>query len=349
MALALILHAGAGSPSEVPKDPKITRVLVEALDAGWSALLQDDSSELAVLNVLRILEASPYFDAGYGSYPNEFGRVYQDVALMRGSGQFAAVMNIPRLKFPSQFAADTLNSRSSSITLAWSDERMKEIEQLPEQDRERYGLVLKHEELIAEIALRATEQYREAVFNSSKSEKKNKIKIGGTVGCVARDAGGRIFAGTSTGGTPLKPHSRVGDSAVIGAGTYADDSICGLSATGEGEAFLSSLVSGHVIARARIAMEKQADIFSLKPEKLSLIILEELVRMEEKNGGQGGMIVLPRIGPPLYAFNSKIMHVALRYIIKDYSLSECGYSQGESTDQGTLREEYGIMLNSSLL
>jgi beta-aspartyl-peptidase (threonine type) len=129
-----------------------------------------------------------------------------------------------------------------------------------------------------------------------------------------RDGEGRLFAGTTTGGTMKKPDGRIGDAPIIGAGVFADDEVCGLSASGHGEAILKSLISGYIIADIRSFLRADSTRFEKDPELLKKILISELNDMRRRHPGQdAGFIVIPKKGAPSYAFNSLAMPVAVRH------------------------------------
>lgn len=302
--LAVILHGGAGSPTTInPNEPEVP-VMRQALDAAWGALLEGKPGECAVVEALRVMEGCEYFDAGYGSYPNEHGRVRCDVALMRGNGDFMSLLNMQRVKFPSQVAADLL-SPGKNLMAVWTDEMVRALDQSTHETKVRYGWVASEEEMVAPFAL---EKARERQTNQQRRAGNHD-----TVGCVVRDGNGRIFAGTSTGGILLKPDGRIGDAPILGAGVFADDALAGLSATGHGEAILKSLLSGFVVADIRSFLRADGARFEREPELLMKILAAEIDEMSRKYpGAEAGLIVIPARGMPAYHFNSKLMPIAVR-------------------------------------
>ncbi|MBN8548856.1 MAG: isoaspartyl peptidase/L-asparaginase [Deltaproteobacteria bacterium] len=301
-SLSVIIHGGAGSPKEIQENPREVPFLKTALDAAWSALLSGQTGDKAVVAALRVLEACEYFDSGYGSYPNQQGLARCDVALMRGNGDFISLLNTRRLIHPSQAALDQFTP-GKSLMAVWTDQMMARIDSASTEEKERYGWVATEAEMIAPFAVEAV---RKHTANSPVSNHD-------TVGCVVRDAQGRIFAGTSTGGIMLKPDGRVGDSPILGAGVFADDEVCGLSATGDGEIILKSLLSSYVAADIRSFLRADPQRFEKDPQLLKTILSTELADMRRKYPkGEAGMIVIPKRGNPAYAFNSKVMSVAMR-------------------------------------
>jgi L-asparaginase / beta-aspartyl-peptidase len=291
--MGVILHGGAGGfLSEEDCNVK-EPYLKEALDAAWGALSSGDSGERAVVAALKVLEGCEYFDAGYGSFPNEHGNVFLDVALMRGNGDFISLMNVRRLRYPSQLALDMFRP-GRSLQRVWTERLQRGVEASDDQLKERYGFARTEEEMISPYAVEANRRHRQKVSKGT-----------GTVGCVVRDKEGRIFAGTSTGGTPNKPDGRIGDSPIVGAGVFADDEICGLSATGHGETILKSMVSGMVVASVRQAMRNQSELLE---SSLRKILADELDEMSRKYpNAEAGIVLIPQSGPPVYAFSAETM------------------------------------------
>ena len=291
--IAVIVHGGAGSSAETAADNKIVPVLRQATSAAWDCLQRGDAGELAVVAALRVLEDSEFFDAGYGSFPNEHDEIYVDAAIMRGNGDYAAFMNIPRVRFPCEIALDALTS-GARVQRVWTERMDRALLAAAADWKHRVGLANSHSELIAPHARAATERVRKSG---------HKAKSGDTIGCVVRDRNGKLVAGTSTGGTANKPDGRIGDAPIVGSGVYAHDQIVALSATGLGEAILGSLLSSAIVIRLR---DKNASGFDIKS-----IAESELANMRKLySDANAGVILLAPSGDPVYAFNSAAMSVA---------------------------------------
>ena len=286
---AVIVHGGAGSSVETASDQDVLPLIRAATNAAWSCLQRDDRAELAVVAALRVLEDSEFFDAGYGSFPNENDEIYVDAALMRGNGDYAAFLNVPRVRFPSEIALNALVP-GARVQRVWT-QRMDAALLAADLDwKHRVGLAASHAELIAPFANAASMRVRKQ--NSSP-------RSGDTVGCVVRTRSGALAAGTSTGGTANKPDGRIGDAPIIGSGVYAHDDIVALSATGYGEAILGSLLSSAIVVRIR---ETKQDLKS--------IAVSELNNMSKIYAdAQAGIILLPAVGAPVFAFNAAAMSV----------------------------------------
>lgn len=282
--LAVIVHGGVGSKKVVAPDER--EGVRDACEAAWKELSNSGDGLRAVVAGLTVLEENEIFDAGYGSYPNDQGQVFMDVGLMAGSGIFKSILNIARVRHPSLVALDNFNP-ARSLMRVWTQEDQTKLDASSSEIKARYGWVKTHEEMVSPMARAASDSFRGK-------------EVHGTVGCLVRDAQGRLFAGTSTGGTAAKVVGRIGDSPIIGAGVYARDGITALSATGHGESILSSLISGHIISRIR------ADV-----QEASVILEEELQQFKSSYPVKRvGLILLPAGGVPLFGSIGGAMPVA---------------------------------------
>jgi beta-aspartyl-peptidase (threonine type) len=298
----VIIHGGVGSLADQNKYPRYILPMQTALDAAWSSLKAGLPPERAAVNAIRVLEACELFDAGYGSFPNTEGEVYLDVGLMRGNGDFIALMNLSHVFHPSEVAFDLL-IKDNALQKVWTDADRARLARSEAELKKRYGWVATHAELTAPLAIE---------LNKAASKIVN-FKGGGTVGCVIRDGDGKIVALTSTGGTPNKVPGRIGDSPIVGAGVYANDSFGGLSATGHGESIMGSLLSGHILHRMRESVMRDELSFSKNKGLLGEIVQEELKNMERDfPDAKAGIIVMPKRGTPIGIHNSRMMPVAWR-------------------------------------
>ena len=308
---SIILHGGVASPSEIDTSFPEAPFLREALESGWDSLMRGEKGERVVVSALRALEACEYFDAGYGSFPNENGDLFMDVALMRGNGDFSSLMNLTCCRHPSEVAYDRWEEGRSLMRVV-TPALANEIRQSSKETLDRYGYTSQPAELVSPYAVRCAEM-----------AKRRRLQKGGTVGCVVRDWNGRIFAGTSTGGTPNKPDGRIGDSPIVCGGVFADDEIGGLSATGDGEVILKSGISGMVVAGMRARMRSDRGWYAKNPVALRELVQEEMSEMRRKYPlSEAGFIVMPLEGDPAYCFNAKLLYVAHRTGNRDQIISE---------------------------
>src|SRR6202795_861788 len=301
MKPSLIVHGGAW---DIPDEAvaACNEGCGNALAAGWSVLASGGSAIEAVEAAIIVLEDDPVFDAGYGSHLNADGKVECDAIVMDGASLRAgATAGLQRIKNPIRLARKILEECPHMMLIAGGAERFA-------KDR---GLALcKPEELVSEAEW-------EAYLRCSKDEHAAEHHRGheqGTVGAVALDSNGHLFAATSTGGTCCKLPGRVGDSPLIGCGCYADSEAGGVSCTGYGEAIM------------KIVMAKTAVDFLRRPllsgeNELAVAnrAAQDAVRLLAARGkGTGGLILIDRSGTPGFAFNTPRM--AYGYVNPDGTL-----------------------------
>ncbi len=242
--IALAIHGGCGVlplDSMSPEDwAEARRDLARALAAGWAELTQGGSAVAAVEAAVVVMEDSPHFNAGHGAALNEDGIHELDASIMDGATLEAGAVSAARgIRNPVRAARALMqDGRAVFLTGIAADNFAagSGLEVMPQD----YFTTDKRVE-----ALAAMKAHAAAGTEATENEKH------GTVGAVALDGAGHLAAATSTGGYTNKPAGRVGDSPVIGAGTYARDGICAVSGTGKGEFFIRHVV-GHEIA-ARMA------------------------------------------------------------------------------------------------
>ena len=291
---AIVIHGGAGTIDKKNMD-KATEdayytALNEALDAGEQILATGGKSIDAVVAAIKIMEDNPLFNAGKGAVFTHEGKNELDASIMRGDNQMAgAVGGVTTVKNPILLARAILE-RSDHVMMVgkgaeafaaacdleivdpsyfYTEKRWKSLQDILKQDSVKTQL--------------------------SEDEKGNKKH--GTVGCVALDIDGNIVAGTSTGGMTNKRYNRVGDAPIIGAGTYADNSTCGVSCTGHGEFFIRFTVARDIAAM----MEYKGITLN---EACNEIVYNKLV----KKGGEGGLIALDKYGNIEMPFNTSGMY-----------------------------------------
>ena len=275
----ITVHGGAGAnPAEAGDFRQGMR---DAALAGWRVLADGGAALDAVERAVRALEDDPRFNAGRGSVLNRDGVVEVDASIMEGDRlQCGAVAALSRIANPITVARRLLESRRQVLLVGEGALAFARSVGIPDcdpaslvTDRQRK----RHAELARQPATRG----------------------GGTVGAVALDRNGTIAAATSTGGTPGKLPGRVGDSALIGCGTYADSSIGGVSCTGDGEAIIR-VVLGHRALRYL----KDAD----DPDYAAKVAVDLLV---DEGGGQGGLILIDWRGRVGFATSTPLMPVAM--------------------------------------
>lgn len=234
----LIVHGGAGRGRLRPDaraDADLRRDLARAVEAGWRELA--GGAEAACVAAVRVLEDSPLFNAGTGSALAADGGVWCDASLMCGDGRAGAVAALHGIRHPIS-AAQAL-AHADGAPLLWSG-RSAELAALHRVEQ------IDPARMVTERQRRRLERY---VERERERQAGGRGATGGTVGAVCLDAAGALAAATSTGGYVGKPPARIGDSAVVGAGTWADARTCAVSATGDGEPFMRVLFAHEIHAR----------------------------------------------------------------------------------------------------
>jgi beta-aspartyl-peptidase (threonine type) len=283
----LVVHGGAGIIEQGTLTPEqeaaIRDALARALEAGGSILRSGGGALDAVEAAVKMLEDDEHFNAGRGSVFTYEGRIEMDAAVMDGRNRDAgAVTGVTATRNPVSLARRVMEdsphvllsregadrfSRERGIEQVGPDwfevpERRRQLEELKARGADHFDVEMKY----------------------------------GTVGAVARDKAGHVAAATSTGGITGKRWGRIGDSPLIGSGTYADDRAGAVSATGSGEFFIRAVVAHEVCARARLA-----DQDVLSAARATIADMGAL-------GGTGGVIVVGPDGRGGWAFNSKGMY-----------------------------------------
>ena len=291
--VAIAIHGGAGvierSSMTKERETAIRADLERAVRAGYARLTAGASSLDAVSAAIIVLEDSPYFNAGKGAVYTADGTHELDAAIMDGARRRAgAVAGVHRVKNPILLARAVME-RSDHVLLSGTGAeafaRLQNLNMVPPSyfDTPERLKALREAQRLEKLNPKAALPHK-AYF--------------GTVGAVALDQSGDLAAATSTGGMTNKRYGRIGDTPLIGAGTYADRS-CAVSATGHGEYFIRSVVAYDICARVayRGSSVKQA---------AETVILDELKSL----GGEGGGITIDRAGNIAMPFNSLGMYRA---------------------------------------
>lgn len=239
---ALAIHGGCGVMAKVDLSEAewidARADLAKALRNGWTILKQGGSALDAVQAAVQVMEDSPHFNAGHGAALNEAGEHELDAAIMDGETLAAgAVAAARRIRNPVLAARAVMASKNVLMLFGRAADNYARSQ----------GLA------IVEPSYFTTERCKKALEAMKAHERAGTAKTAseaekhGTVGAVALDAAGHLAAATSTGGYTNKPEGRIGDSPIIGAGTYARDGVCAISGTGQGEFFIRHVV-GHEVA-----------------------------------------------------------------------------------------------------
>ncbi|HEY0427694.1 MAG TPA: isoaspartyl peptidase/L-asparaginase [Pyrinomonadaceae bacterium] len=328
--LGFMIHGGAGVIRKgdlTPEKEKAYREkLEEALTTGYKALQAGKTSVDAVEIAIKILEDSPLFNAGKGAVFTADGRNELDAAIMNGKDLMAgSVAGLHHVKNPISLARAVMEKSPQVMMIGDGAEKFAKevgIELVDEKyfwTQERWDnlqMVIKEEKEKEKKKQEKEKNKKEKSQNTQSDENQNysttmpqsvldsDYSKFGTVGAVALDKDGNIAAGTSTGGMTYKKYGRVGDAPIIGAGTFANNATCAVSATGWGEFFIRLGVARDISAM----MEYRALPLQFAADQ---VIKTKLQNM----GGDGGVIAIDKFGNMAISFNSEGMYRA--YIDKD--------------------------------
>ncbi|AXC50943.1 isoaspartyl peptidase/L-asparaginase [Paracoccus suum] len=287
---ALAVHGGAGtilrSKVTPEKEAAYHAALHRVLEAG-QAVLQDGGSAIdAVTAAVVVLEDEPLFNAGRGAVYTAAGEQEMDAAVMDGRDrQAGAVAGIFGPKNPIRVARLVMDSPQVMLAGAPAIELAREAG-LPFGDRDYFFTEARWTALQETLALRASGEVET-----------DPARRHGTVGAVALDLSGNLAAATSTGGMTAKAPGRIGDAPIIGAGTFADNATCAISATGHGEVFIRWTAAAEIAARMRHAGQTLE-------QAATAVVMEDLM----PNDGSGGLIAVDRYGNIAMPFNCEGMY-----------------------------------------
>lgn len=287
MPLALAVHGGAWNVPDGDIAPHREGV-AKALEAGWRMLARGGDALDVVEAVVRLLEDDPTFNAGYGAHLNGAGELQLDASIMEGGGLRAgAVAAVRRVRHPVCLARAVLEHSPHVLLVADGAQAFA---------REQGIALCRNRDLLVGRELERYERIRrgETELVEREFDEREAANGHGTVGAVACDARGHLAAATSTGGTQDKAPGRVGDSPIIGAGTYADDRVGAVSATGQGESILRlTLAKGAIDRMAR----------GSTPGRAGRAALDTLDRID----GKAGLILVDRAGRAAAVYNTPRM------------------------------------------
>jgi len=289
--LAIAIHGGAGVIDRAQMAPERAASYLAglslALDAGYAILERGGSSLDAVAEAVRILEDDPQFNAGRGAVLTHSGEAELDASIMDGVGPRAgAVAGVRHVKNPIGLARLIMDKSPYVMLIGEGAEEFAREQALEFVPNTYFRTPYREQEL-----QRAIQRERQ-----SDQGARAPGTITGTVGAVALDRAGNLAAATSTGGTTNKRYGRVGDSPIIGAGTYANNESCAVSATGTGEFFIRSVVAYDIHALIQYKQLSLADA------------AKEVVQVKVKRaGGDGGIIAIDRTGQITLEFNCEGM------------------------------------------
>ncbi|VVT17572.1 isoaspartyl peptidase/L-asparaginase family protein [Erythrobacter sp. EC-HK427] len=285
---AIALHGGAGTLSREAMTPEreaeYTASLQAALDAGAAILAEGGTAEDAIVAVITILEDDPLFNAGRGAVLTWDGGISHDASIMLGDSRAAgATAGTSTVRHPILLAQEVMRDGRHVFLSGAGAEEFADRTELERMEPEWF---------ITQPRVEALERYR---ANSTASLADDEHRYG-TVGAVARDRHGNLAAGTSTGGMTGKRWDRIGDAPIIGAGTYADNRACAVSATGTGEYFIRANVASSICNLMRLT--------GMGPREAADNLMAEVAEL----GGSGGVIVVSPQGEAAFSFNTSGMY-----------------------------------------
>lgn len=295
---SIVIHGGAGTilrdKMSTEVEAEYREVLTKAVKAGHQVLQRGGSSTEAVTQAILVMEDSPLFNAGRGAVFTHDGEVELDASIMRGDDLNAgAVTGVKRVRNPILLAEQVMLNSPHVMLMGAGAEAFAETRELDMVENSYF-----HTERRRRQLQRVIDSDQDVAASEDATDDFEARKFS-TVGAVALDQKGTISAGTSTGGMTNKRFGRIGDSPIIGAGTYADNSTCGISATGHGEYFIRAAVAHDICARVKY---QGVDLASAA----QAVINQRLVKM----GGDGGVIGIDPKGEVVYAFNTPGMYRA---------------------------------------
>jgi L-asparaginase / beta-aspartyl-peptidase len=316
--LAFMIHGGAGvikkgslSPE---KEAEFRKKLEDALTAGYKALQDGKTGLDAVEMAIRIMEDSPLFNAGKGAVFTADGINELDASIMDGKTLKAgAVAGLHRVKNPISLARKVMENSPHVMMVGvgaekfaaeqkielvspkyfWTKHRWDSLQQIIKEEKAKEK---KTKALSKNSSSKSPQDVGESALLETQKNSENKF---GTVGAVALDSEGNLAAGTSTGGMTYKKYGRVGDAPIIGAGTFANNETCAVSATGWGEYFIRLGVARDISS----LMEYRAMPIQ---DAVDLVIQKKLQAL----GGDGGVIAVDKFGNMGISFNSEGMYRA---------------------------------------
>lgn len=295
--VAIALHGGAGTITRAHMSPEqeaaYRLAMDKAVSLGYRRLSEGVSGDLVVVEVLQTLEDSPLFNAGIGAVMTWEGLHELDASIMNGATREAgAVAGVRHIRSPIA-AAHQVMVHSPHVLLTGTG---------AEQFAEQQGLALVDNAVFTtERRQKALVEYKRVRAQASRLSEQDDYpdyKFG-TVGIAVRDSRGNLSAGTSTGGMTGKRWGRVGDSPIIGAGTYADNASCAVSATGHGEYFIRYQVASDICARMKylgVTLQQAADA-----------VINGVLRDVD---GEGGVVAVDHEGNVALVFNTEGMYRA---------------------------------------
>lgn len=296
--IGIAIHGGAGTISRTnmteQQEQAYHAMLKHAVNQGYAVLERGGSSVDAVTAAVLVLEDSPLFNAGKGAVYT-FDETHElDASIMDGRDRNAgAVAGVTTVKNPILLARAVMEKSVHVMLSGRGAEQFAKEQQLELVDNSYFDTEFRYEALKRAKQAMAPQPHQAAVAYDPAWRM-------GTVGAVAIDRSGNLAAATSTGGMTAKRYGRVGDAPVIGAGNFADNSSCAVSATGHGEYFIRYQVASEICSRAKYQ------------QKTAAVSAREVIAELKQIGGDGGVIVADKSGQLSWVFNTEGMYRAMR-------------------------------------
>ena len=302
---SVVVHGGAGVIDRAQMSPELEAeyrlALSRALSDAAAALEANASALDAVEAAVRGLENDPLFNAGRGAVFTSEGRNELDASIMDGATREAgAVAGVTRTRNPITLARRVMEQSPHVMLIGEGAEAFARAQAIDEAPPSWFYTARRWRQLEERLTRDGLPlpQRPEGVSDEDQSAAIDDDHRFGTVGVIVRDSNGNIAAGTSTGGTTAKRWGRVGDTPVIGAGTYAQNGVCGVSATGTGEYFIRVGVAREICARMQLRGESA--------QSAADAVIGEVGAL----GGDGGVIVMDGNGRAAWSFNTRGMYRA---------------------------------------
>jgi len=302
-SIAIAIHGGAGTIEKrhfTPEKEKAYRAkLKEAVEAGYAVLDKGGNSLDAVTIAINVLENSPFFNAGKGAVYTFDEKHEMDASIMYGKNrQAGAVAGVKHIENPINLARLVMDKSVHVMLSGDGAEEFAKSQGVEMVDNKIFDTEHRYKSLQRAKAKMKKAKQLHKNYQAAHHALAVEYKVG-TVGAVALDKDGNISSGTSTGGMTNKRYGRIGDSPVIGAGTFADNNSCAVSATGHGEYFIRYNVAADICARVKY-QGKTIDQAGKE------VIHEVLMPV----GGTGGVIIIDTKGNMSLPFNTKGMYRA---------------------------------------
>ena len=296
----ILIHGGAGTilkkNMSSEKEAEYRKTLKKAIEVGYKILETGGNSQDAVEKTIHIMEDSPLFNAGKGAVLNAHGNIELDASFMNGNSLDAgAVSGVKTVKHPISAAIKVMEASQHVMLSGSGADTFAKEQGLEIVDPEYFYTERRINDL---KRVKQKTALKESLLSSDEKKYFQNQRYG-TVGCVALDINGNLSAGTSTGGMTNKKWNRIGDAPIIGAGTYANNLTCAISATGWGEFFIRSVVAHDISA-----------LMEYKNMSIQEAAYEVIHNKVARLGGNGGVIGIDRFGNPMMEMNTPGMYRA---------------------------------------